>query len=122
MGERISEAEQVVMEVLWRESPLTAADVSDRLAQERDWSQRTVKTLLSRLLAKGALFHREEGRRYLYRPAISRDDFIARESQRLLDRMFGGRVTPLVAHFAERNDLSSDDVAEIEALLKALKQ
>lgn len=122
MSERISEAEHLVMEVLWRDSPLTASEVAERLEPDRDWSLRTVKTLLSRLLGKGALVHEEEGRRYLYRPAISRDDFVARESRRLLDRMFGGRVTPLVAHLAERDHLSSDDLAEIEALLKALRQ
>lgn len=121
MNERISDAEHAVMEVLWRESPLAAQDVADRIDPERDWSTRTVKTLLSRLLAKGALVHEEDGRRYLYRPAIARDDFVTRESRRLLDRMFGGSVSPLVAHLAERDSLTDEDIAEIEALLKELK-
>jgi predicted transcriptional regulator len=121
MSERISDAEHAVMEVLWEEAPLAASDVADRVDPERGWSARTVKTLLSRLLAKGALVHEEEGRRYLYRPAIAREDFVERESEKLLDRMFGGRVTPLVAHLAERNRLSPEDIAEIEALLKELK-
>lgn len=121
MSERISDAEHAVMEVLWDEAPLAASDVAQRVVTKRGWSVRTVKTLLSRLLAKGALVHEEEGRRYLYRPAINREDFIASESNKLLDRMFGGRITPLVAHLAERNRLSSPDIAEIEALLKDLK-
>ncbi len=121
MSERISEAEHAVMEVLWRESPLGAAEVAERVDPSRGWSDRTVKTMLSRLLAKGVLEHEEEGRRYLYRPTVSRDDFIARESGRLIDRMFGGRVTPLVAHLAERDMLTSNDIEEIEALLKALR-
>jgi predicted transcriptional regulator len=121
MTERISSAEHEVMEVLWRESPLTAIEVAERVPAERRWSIRTVKTLLSRLLAKGVLAHEEEGRRYLYRPAVPREDYVAQESRRLLDRLFGGRVTPLVAHLAERKDLSARDIAEIEALLKALK-
>jgi predicted transcriptional regulator len=121
MSERISDAEHAVMEVLWEEAPLAASDVAERVDPERGWSVRTVKTLLSRLLAKGALVHEEEGRRYLYRPAIEREDFVERESEKLLDRMFGGRVTPLVAHLAERNRLSPEDIAEIEALLKELK-
>ncbi len=110
------------MEVLWREAPLTAAEVAERVPSERGWSSRTVKTLLFRLLAKGALVHEEEGRRYLYRPAVARADYVAEESRRLLDRLFDGRVTPLVAHLAERDDLSERDIAEIEALLKALRQ
>ena len=87
----------------------------------RGGSVRTGKTLLSHVLAKGGLIHEERGRRYLYRPTITRDDFVSRESSKLLDRMFGGRVTPLVAHLAERDQLSRKDIEEIEALLKALK-
>ena len=119
--ERISEAEQAVMEVLWRDSPLSAADVAERVDPSRGWSDRTVKTLLSRLLAKGVLDHEEEGRRYLYRPAIRREDYVAQESGKLIDRMFGGRVTPLVAHLAERDMLTARDIEEIEALLRELK-
>ena len=121
MSERISDAEHAVMEVLWEEAPLAASDVAERVDPDRGWSIRTVKTLLSRLLTKGALVHEEDGRRYLYRPAIAREEFVERESEKLLDRMFGGRVTPLVAHLAERNRLSPQDIAEIEALLKELK-
>ena len=121
MAERISGAEHEVMEVLWRDSPLTAADVAERVPAERGWSVRTVKTLLSRLLAKGVLAHEAQGRRYLYRPAVARDEYVAQESRRLLDRLFGGSVSPLVAHLAERDSLSERDIAEIEALLKALR-
>ena len=120
--ERIGEAEYAVMEVLWKDAPLTAAEVAQRVPAERGWSIRTVKTMLARLLAKGVLAHEEEGRRYLYRPAVARADYVAQESGRLIDRMFGGRVTPLVAQLAERDRLSPADIAEIEALLKALKQ
>ena len=119
--ERIGEAEYAVMEVLWKDAPLTAAEVADRVPAERGWSIRTVKTMLARLLAKGVLAHEEEGRRYLYRPAVARADYVAQESGRLIDRMFGGRVTPLVAQLAERDRLTDADIAEIEALLKALK-
>jgi len=119
--ERIGEAEYAVMEVLWRDAPLTATEVAERVPAERGWSIRTVKTMLARLLAKGVLAHEEDGRRYLYRPAVARADYVAQESGRLIDRMFGGRVTPLVAQLAERDRLTDADIAEIEALLKALK-
>ncbi len=120
--ERIGEAEYAVMEVLWQDAPLTASDVAERVPAERGWSIRTVKTMLGRLLAKGILSHEEDGRRYLYRPAIAREDYVAQESGKLIDRMFGGRVTPLVAHLAERDRLTPADIAEIEALLKGLRQ
>ncbi len=122
MAERISDAEHVVMEVLWDQAPLSAQDVAERIGSDREWTANTVKTLLGRLLAKNVIAHEEDGRRYLYRPVVARDDYVSGESQRLMDRLFGGRLTPLVAHLAERDELSADDIAEIETLLKALKQ
>jgi predicted transcriptional regulator len=121
MAERISDAEHAVMEVLWRRAPLTATEASDALALERGWSLQTVKTLLSRLVTKGVVATEADGRRFLYRPLVEREDYVAHESQRLVDRLFGGRVTPLVAHLAETQQFSDADIAEIEALLKALK-
>lgn len=121
MAERISDAEHAVMEVLWRRAPLTAIEVSEALADERDWSLQTVKTLLGRLVGKTVIATEADGRRYLYRPLVEREDYVAGESQRLVDRLFGGRVTPLVAHLAETQQLSEKDIADIEALLKALK-
>ena len=121
MAERISDAEHTVMEVLWDESPLTAQDVSERIPAGRDWSANTVKTLLGRLLAKNIIGHEEEGRRYLYRPLVARADYVTGESRKLMDRLFGGKLTPLVAHLAERDELTAKDIADIEAILKDLK-
>ena len=120
--ERISEAEYAVMEVLWQTSPASAADVSDALAKERGWSLATVKTLLGRLVAKQAIAAAPDGRRYLYSPLIKRADYVGGESKRLVERLFGGRAAPLFAHLAEQEALTEDDLAEIEALLKELKQ
>jgi predicted transcriptional regulator len=122
MGERISDAEHAVMEVLWDKSPLTAQEVAERVPAERGWSANTVKTLLGRLLAKSVIAHEEEGRRYRYRPLVARTDYVAGESRRMMDRLFGGRLMPLVAHLAERDQLTDQDIAEIEALLKEIKQ
>lgn len=121
MAERISEAEHAVMEVLWERSPLTATEVCEMVCRERDWSLPTVKTLLSRLVQKGAIETRPDGRRFLYSPLLERADYIGEESQRLVDRLFGGRAAPLFAHLAEAEALTPDDIAEIEALLKELK-
>ncbi len=122
MTERISDAEHAVMEVLWEESPLTAQEVAERVPTERGWSANTVKTLLGRLLAKNVIAADEDGRRYQYRPLVERGDYVEGESRRLIDRLFGGKLTPLVAHLAERDALTDQDIAEIEALLKEIKQ
>jgi predicted transcriptional regulator len=119
---RISDAELEVMEVLWAsEEPLTATDVAERIADERGWSLATIKTMLSRLSAKGAIAYREEGRRYLYSAAIARGSYVGRESRRFVDQLFGGRLSPLVARLAEEDALDEEDIAAIEAILKELK-
>lgn len=119
--ERISDAEHAVMEVLWQQSPLTAADVADALADARDWTLQTVKTLLSRLASKGAVSYEQDGRRYLYSPILAREDYVGDESRRLVDRLFGGRAAPLIAHLAEQQKFTAEDLAEIERLIGELK-
>ena len=121
-GERISEAEHAVMEVLWDKNPLAASDVCDAVCDQRGWSMPTVKTLLSRLVAKGAVGTEPDGRRFLYRPLLAREDYVGGESRRLVDRLFGGRAAPLFAHLAETEALSDQDISEIERLLKELRK
>ena len=120
--ERISDAEHAVMEALWDESPLTAAEVCERVCRERDWSMPTVKTLLGRLVSKGAVDTKPDGRRFLYSPLIARSDYVGSESKRLVERLFGGRAAPLFAHLAESEALTEEDLSEIEALLKELRR
>lgn len=120
--ERISEAEHAVMEALWEKSPQTAAEVCEKVCDERGWSMPTVKTLLSRLVAKGAVSTEPDGRRFLYTPLLERVDYVGGESRRLVDRLFGGRAAPLFAHLAETEALSDDDIAEIERLLQEMRK
>lgn len=122
MKVKISQSELDVMDVLWREAPLGASEVSTRLETKKDWSARTVKTLLARLVEKGALTTQPDGRRFLYTPAISKDGYAGPATRNFAQRLFGGRAAPLVAHLAEGDGLSDEDIAEIEALLKKLKK
>ncbi|HET6546600.1 MAG TPA: BlaI/MecI/CopY family transcriptional regulator [Rhodanobacteraceae bacterium] len=118
---RISEAESVVMEVLWRRhTPQSAEDIVAATAARQDWQEATVKTLLNRLLRKKAIAAERDGRRYLYLPRVKRSDYVHAESKNLLDRLYGGRVAPLVLHFAQRMKLTARDIAEIRALIEEL--
>jgi predicted transcriptional regulator len=119
--ERITEAEYAVMEALWGQAPLSATQVADAVATDRDWTLATVKTLLSRLTAKRAIRAEPEGKRFLYSPLVARDAYVGGESRRLVDRLFGGSAAALVAHLAEAEALSEHDFAEIEALLRELR-
>ncbi len=117
----ISDAESLVMDVVWRAAaPVAAEDVVAVLVREQRWQEATVKTLLNRLLTKGALAARKEGRRYLYSAVLQREAWVSRESSGLLDRLFGGRVAPLVAHFGKHRQLSADDIAELKKLIGEL--
>jgi len=114
---QVSDAESVVMEVLWSRSPLGSDEVVAALSARSDWAEPTIKTLLNRLLKKGAIRAEREGRRYLYSPVLTREAWVASQSEGVLDRLFGGRVAPLVAHFSERGKLSREDIEELRRLI-----
>jgi predicted transcriptional regulator len=116
----ISEAEAVIMEVLWRGSPRSAEEILAEVGEQQNWQEGTVKSLLNRLLTKKAVKAERDGRRYLYFPRLSREQYVSQESKGLLDRLFEGRVAPLVAHFSEQRKLSKRDIAELRRLLQEL--
>ena len=114
----ISEAEAQVMEVLWKQSPLGTDDIASQLDGQQDWQLATIKTLLNRLLTKGAVSAEKDGRRYLYTPVLQRDAWLKEQSIGLLDRLFDGRLAPLVAHFSSHRKLKKADIEALRQLLK----
>jgi len=117
----ISSAESVVMEALWRRSPLAAEDVVAEVAQPRGWTEATVKTLINRLLKKKALAATRDGRRFLYRPLVARAAYVQAESQGLLNRLFDGRLAPMVSHLSQARALSAEDIAELKKLIEGFE-
>ena len=122
MSLQITPAELEIMKVLWKQPGIGAAEIVDALEGEQDWSPRTVKTLLSRLVEKGALKTEADGRRYLYQPTVDEQAYQNKEAGRLVDKLFGGRAAPLVAQLADARGLSDEDIEELEALLWWLNQ
>lgn len=118
----ISDAEAKVMEALWAHSPQSAEDLFSRISGDQDWQLSTLKTLLNRLLNKGAIAADKDGRRFLYRPLLDREHYVAEQSQSFLDRLFAGRLAPLVAQFSARGKLSETDVAELKALIDKMER
>jgi predicted transcriptional regulator len=119
---RISSAESQIMEALWRESPRSADEIVDEVGPAQSWGEATVKTLINRLLKKKALVSERAGGRTRYRPLISRADYVTGESQGLLDRLFGGELAPLVAHYAKHQPLSAAEVARLKRLVADLEE
>jgi BlaI family penicillinase repressor len=114
----ISEAEWKVMKVLWSNSPLSAMEIYNVLTDTEDWHPNTVKTLLSRLHKKKALSVEKVKNLYLYRPIVSEAACVRTESQTFLNRVFGGSVKPLLMHFMEKEQLSSEDLDELRNILR----
>jgi len=117
---KISFAESRVMEALWRLGALDAVEATAALAEAEGWGEPTVRTLLTRLVAKKAVGRTKEGRRSVYRPLIQQADFAGEASETLVDRFFGGRISPLVLQFAERRKLSKADIDELKRLIAEL--
>ena len=118
----ITEAESHVMELLWRKAPQVSEDIVATLQKTSDWHEKTIRTLIARLLYKGAVSAIREGRRYLYSPEVTRKQWQSQESRSLLDRVFGGRLSPLLAHFSEHEKLGAKDIAELRKLLDAIEK
>lgn len=119
---QISDAEWEVMQVLWESAPRTASEVIEALSEPMQWHPKTIKTLLARLVKKGVLRYREEGNRYLYRPAFEREVYVAEESKSFVERVFGGATAPMLVHFVEQADLTEDDLDELRAILARRKK
>jgi BlaI family penicillinase repressor len=117
MSSSISDAEARVMEVLWHRQPLSAEEILQSLQGEPVWQLATVKTLINRLFGKGAISAEKDGRRYLYAPVLTREQWLAEQSTSLLDRLFDGHLAPLVAHFARHRKLKKSDLDALRRLL-----
>lgn len=115
----ITEAEWLLMRELWREAPRTAADLTASLEASTAWSGQTVKTLLARLVRKGAVAYDRGGREFHYRPAVEEERVVRAETSSFMERVFGGSVVPMVASFLEETPLSEEDIAALRKTLDA---
>lgn len=116
----ISEAESVVMKVLWLRNPISSETVVATLVGQQNWREPTIKTLLNRLLNKGAIRAEKDGRRFMYSPVLTHEQWLMQESKGLLDRLFEGRVAPLVAHFSRHGKLSKKDIADLKRMISEM--
>jgi BlaI family penicillinase repressor len=115
---RISESEWLVMRVLWSRSPRAANEVFEELDGKTKWKPKTVKTLIDRLVKKGALKFEKEGRRYRYYPAVGQAECVATERHSFARRVYGGTMKPMLAAFMEDAELSAEDISELKEILE----
>jgi len=116
---RISETEWEVMKIVWAQAPCAAGQIIAALQQaDASWHPRTAKAFLNRLVKKQVLGFRKEGRAYVYRPLVRREDCADAASESFLERVFGGSLEPMLAHFVERDKLTPEEIRELRRLLK----
>jgi BlaI family penicillinase repressor len=119
---RISETEWSIMKVLWAHAPRTAQEIINELVtKEGSWHPKTVKTLLNRLLKKQALEARRSGREYLYQPTVTEHECVSASAESFLDRVFGGSLTPMIAHFIEQKKPTPQEIRALKKLLDQIE-
>jgi BlaI family penicillinase repressor len=112
----ISESEWQVMNVVWSSEPVPTSDIVSRLEESRGWHSRTIRTLLDRLVKKGALTQQRDGKRYS--AAVSKEDCAQKERRSFVDRVFGGNSSAMILNVVRETELSDEDISELERLLK----
>jgi len=116
---RISETEWEVMKIVWAHAPLTSAALIEHLtAQDPTWHPKTARTLINRLVKKRALRYRQQGRAYVYQPRVTEEECVAAVSASFLDRVFGGSLQPMLAHFVEHGKLTPAEIRDLQRLLE----
>ena len=116
---RISDAEWEVMKAIWKQtSPSLAQNIIQTLARSTTWSAATIKTMLNRLVAKGALRYEQAGRSYLYSAAVSESECRAAEADSFLARVFDGSLSPMLSHFVRSRRLTKKEMEALEQILR----
>ena len=113
----ISDAEFEVMDVIWKYAPVSTNEITDRLAKTKDWSPKTIHTMLSRLEKKGVIAHEKESRVFVYTPCVKKEAYLAAESRTLADRFFDGAMKQMVVSFLDQKNLTPEDLAELQSIL-----
>jgi BlaI family transcriptional regulator, penicillinase repressor len=115
---RLTEAEWTIMNALWQNHPATARDIADRLASSSSWAYTTIKTMLDRLVEKGALAEAKRGATSLYTPLITKRHARTTALKALADQAFDGAFGPLMHFLIEDRKLGPK---EKKALIEAIR-
>lgn len=103
--------------MVWEQPSLSASEIAEILSSQKKWHPRTIKTLLARLVKKGALAYKAEGNRYLYEPKAKKEEVIRHESQSFLNRVFDGVTVPMLAHFVKTTKMSAQEIQQLKQIL-----
>ena len=118
----IGDQELALLRDVAAQGAATVAEVVERFGLPRGLARSTVLTMMERLRRKGHLARRASDGGYRYSPTTAPGTAVRQAVQKFVDRTLGGTVAPFVAYLAEREELSDDEVAELEALVARLQK
>jgi len=119
---KISAAEWQVMRIVWASGSVGAAEVIEALSASTNWNHRTIRTLLNRLVAKGALEAKLDGDRNIFRSRVEQSQCVQNESRSFIDRVFAGDAGEMLVHLIENEEISREQIAQLKALLNAKRR
>ena len=119
---KISEAEYEIMKVIWECAPISTNDVVKKFEGQSDWSPKTIQTLLSRLVKKGALGYEKHSRVFVYVPLVKENEYLTHESSSFLKKFYNGALNSMVLNFIEQDKLSDNDINELKKILESRKK
>lgn len=118
---KIPPSEWIVMEILWDEAPLSAAEIAERLPEENpvteEWNTKTIRSFLDRLLQKDAVSRRKIHGMFVFEPLVKREDSLRQEGRSFIDRFFYGSTMLTIQHFVENEAMSEIEIKRLKQLL-----
>ena len=114
---QISEAEFEVMKVVWKSAPINTNEITGQLLKTTSWSAKTIQTLIKRLVTKGALTYKKQGRVFVYTPLVKEDEYINQESNTFLKRFYDGDISAMLSAYLEKNQLSETEICHLRSIL-----
>jgi BlaI family penicillinase repressor len=118
----LTEAEWSIIKAVWEKEPCTAPAVQELLAKPMGWTYSTVRTLMDRMVGKGALRAHKEGKLTIYQSAVTREQAQRGELFYALKHAFNGALTPMVQCLLDSQDVDAEELARIESLIKARRK
>lgn len=114
--QKLSETEMEVMKIIWEsQHPITSKELLDIFAQEKgkEWKGQTIATFLARLVEKGVLISKKQGRGNIYLPRISQEEYKSLEAKSLLELLYEGSVKNFLATLYGGEKLTKDEIVEL---------
>jgi len=115
---KISESELKVLKILWECKEATSAQIIDRLTEYTDWKPKTVHTLITRLVAKGAIdYDKSNKKAFIYYPVITEDEYLNYANRSFLHSVYDGSVHMMLTSFIKQHKLTQTDIDDLKKLL-----